>query len=123
MKPLLILTSLGLSLNLIGCQTNLPSNAASGPTQTPLYSQMTDKDVQIADSALQYALESIPSTEKHEWINSRSGNSGTITPLRSYKSVAGYYCRDYQELLRINPRQAVYFDTACRGKNSNWHPI
>ena len=84
---------------------------------------MTDKDVAHANAALQYSLESLSSSERQSWRNRRSGNSGEITPLRTYKSVAGYYCREYQELIRIGTQQQVYFDTACRSEDGTWYPI
>ncbi|MEH6823711.1 MAG: RT0821/Lpp0805 family surface protein [Motiliproteus sp.] len=123
MKPLLLITGLGLSLSLIGCQGTLQNNKMATATPAPLYSRLTDEDTQKADQALQQALETLPSAQKQHWENSNSGNSGTLIPLRSYKSVAGYYCREYRELVRIRQRQAVYFDTACRSKNGNWYPI
>ena len=121
MKPMLILTSLGLSLNIIGCQGPIQSNNVA--PSTPLYTFLTDEDVEKANHALQYSLESLPSSQNQSWTNVNSSNSGMITPLRTYKSIAGYYCRDYRELIQISERQQVYFDTACRSKDGKWYPI
>lgn len=123
MKSLLILTGLGLSLNMIGCQGTLPGNSSGVANSAPLYSLLTDEDIQKADHALQYSLESLPSAEQQQWENLSSGNSGVIIPLRTYKSVRGYYCRDYREQIQVSRQQAVYLDTACRSKNGRWYPI
>ncbi|MEH6579957.1 MAG: hypothetical protein V7731_23125 [Amphritea sp.] len=120
MKPMLILTSLGMSLILIGCQGPMQSNNMAQP---PLYTFLTDEDVEKANGALQYSLETLPSSQKQSWTNVNSSNSGMITPLRTYKSKKGFYCHDYQEMIKIRDRQQVYFDTACRSNDGNWYPI
>ncbi len=123
MKSLLIFTGLGLSLNLIGCQGSFPNKNVSVSPPAPLYSQLTDEDIEKADQALQDTLETLPSERNRLWENNKSGNSGIIMPLRTYKSKAGYYCREYRELINVRQEQAVYYDTACRNKDGKWYPI
>lgn len=122
MKTMQAIISLGLTLILIGCQ-GLTSDNVRTQSTAPLYTYMTDSDVEQANRALQHSLENLLSTQKHSWTNSSSGNSGAIIPLRTFKSIAGYYCRDYREVININTRQQVYVDTACRGTDGNWYPI
>ncbi len=111
------LTTVALYTLLTGCQS------APWSSSPALYTLMTDQDIRQADTTLQHTLESIPSSSSAAWHNHTSGNSGSVWPLRSYKSLSGYYCRDYKEELRIGNQRAAYFDTACRNEAGKWYPI
>ncbi len=117
MKPTALIYGISLSILLTGCQST-----SHRPT-LPLYTSLTDEDVRLADNSLQHSLNTLPSNQQGRWHNAISSNSGSITPLRTYKSKTGYYCRDYKEQIRISKRQATYSETACRSSNGNWYPI
>ncbi|WP_158260067.1 RT0821/Lpp0805 family surface protein [Zobellella endophytica] len=90
---------------------------------TPLYLAMTDGDVAQADRAVQRALETAPSETPIGWYNQDSGNSGSITPLDTYVSRSGHYCRHYRERLVLGEHSESYLDTACRNGDGIWIPV
>ena len=117
MKTLLI--TLVPALMLSGCNSAFIS---SKPTE-PLYYKMTDADVELADLAVQEALEHNLSSEITDWHNRLSGSSGSIKPVRTYKNIDGYYCRTYRETLKVGKQMEGYTETACRAHSGIWYPI
>ena len=103
----------------------------AGPTQPgtakptePLYSSMTDGDVATANLAVQQALEYHVSGRIVRWSNPNSGNTGSVTPRRSFfLEDKGAFCRDYNEMLTIGGQSESYLDTACRDGTGKWIPI
>lgn len=104
-------------LVIAGCAINSP--APSGP-RAPLHVQMNDRDRQLADAAVQRALESSASGSRVDWHNEHSGNRGSVSPLRTYRSRSGHFCREYEENLRVGRQAARYRDTACRAQAGDW---
>ena len=71
------------------------------------YSKMTDRNVEVAVENLLFALEKVEDSAKHKWIH--GSYSGYIIPFSTFISEAGYFCRDYVEvLIRYNTRYNVY---------------
>ena len=89
----------------------------------PLYMSMTRDDVSIANQTIQNALENALSGTKLTWKSPVSGHSGSVTPINTFKSKSGFYCREYDETLTINERTERYRDTACRDSNGLWRPV
>lgn len=89
----------------------------------PLYARMTRDDVLIANQTVQNALENALSGMRLSWQSSNSGHSGSVTPINTFKSKSGFYCREYDETLTINNRTERYKDTACRDSNGLWRPV
>ena len=46
--------------------------------------------------ATQIVLESHVSGAPHNWLDEASGQSGTVTPIRTFKTKTGVFCRDYE---------------------------
>jgi surface antigen len=67
----------------------------------------------------QVALERIPDGQVSGWQNPNSGNSGTITPTRTFQE-AGTYCREYQQTVVINGQQQTAYGCACRQPDGSW---
>lgn len=85
---------------------------------------MTDGDVATANLAVQQALEYHASGQIVRWSNPNSGNTGSVTPRRSFfLEDKGVFCRDYNELLTIEGQSETYVDTACRDGSGKWIPI
>jgi len=105
---------------LSGCAS---SGAGFGGGEPPLYQRMSDGDVELADATVQHALDETPSRQPSRWRNPVSGNEGMVTPLRSFKTEDGIYCRRYSELIRVESRQERYEDTACRARDGVWYPL
>jgi surface antigen len=90
---------------------------------TPLYTRMTSDDVRTANQVVQNALEGTVSGTVLSWENPVSGHSGSVTPLKTFRSKSGAYCREYNETLTIGHRTETYTDTACRAADGQWHPV
>ena len=68
----------------------------------------------------QTSLESQPTGTPSTWTNPDSGNSGTVTPVRTYQTTGGAYCREYQQTVTIGGQTEEAFGTACRQPDGSW---
>jgi surface antigen len=58
------------------------------------------------------------------WSNPRSGNSGTVTPVREGSHQAtGEYCREYQTTINVGGQSQSAYGTACRQPDGSWKVI
>lgn len=77
-------------------------------------------DLAYMQQNAQATLETVPSQQSGSWVNPDSGHSGTITPTRTYQTISGQYCREYQQTVVINGAQQQSYGTACRQSDGNW---
>ncbi|MFI4988805.1 MAG: RT0821/Lpp0805 family surface protein, partial [Alphaproteobacteria bacterium] len=70
--------------------------------------------------AMQGALERGPSGETATWRNPANGHSGTVTPVTTYRSVSGQYCRDFQATVTAGGGTDERRATACRLADGAW---
>ncbi|MEP2703554.1 MAG: RT0821/Lpp0805 family surface protein [Roseibium sp.] len=103
---------------LIGCSaigsvdTNTKINAFTG---------LTLKDKALAQSSFQTALEKSVSGKSTSWKNSATGARGSITPIKTWKTSSGFYCRTYKERIRLaSGKSQNSGGTACRSKSGGW---
>jgi len=68
----------------------------------------------------QYSLEHTRSNQTTRWDNPDSGNSGTMTPTRTYQQTSGQYCREYRQTVVIGGREQDAYGTACRQPDGSW---
>ena len=69
-------------------------------------------------TVLQYVLETTPSGEAVAWRVEATGAAGTVTPLRTFRTPAGY-CRAF--LVSIaTPAASERQGTACRTEAGEW---
>ena len=108
-----ILTVALVSLQLAACANLSPGD----PT---LYQGLADSDVNLASRLVQTTLESTPDGTSRRWTNQQTGNSGEITPLRTYVSEDGVFCREYREELAVRDNAGRFYHTACRGDSAHW---
>ena len=80
---------------------------------------LDQRDKKMAADSAARALESTPSGQTVAWNNPDSGNSGTVTPVRTYQS-GGTYCREYQQTVTIGGKQEQTYGTACRQPDGSW---
>ena len=104
----------------VGCGTADPMRDTD---TVPLYTKMTPDDVRTANQVVQNALEGTLSGTVLSWKNPISGHSGSVTPIKTFRSKSGSYCREYDETLTIGNRTERYTDTACRGADGRWNPV
>ncbi len=65
------------------------------------------------------ALETQTSGTKVTWNNPDSGNSGSITPLKTYETAAGP-CREFTQEVTIGGQTETAYGTACRQADGSW---
>ncbi len=71
----------------------------------------------------QKALETATSGSTVEWSNPDSGNKGHITPVKTYKSNSGQYCREYNTVIVVGGKEEKAYGTACRQEDGSWKII
>jgi surface antigen len=110
------------SAALIACLTVLALAACAGVTasDTALYDRLDARDVQLAASAMQQALETAPDGATRHWANDASGHRGAITPTQTYLGANGYFCRDYREEVRLGDEVGRFHHSACRDEAERW---
>ena len=69
------------------------------------------------------SLESMPSGNTVAWNNPDSGNSGTVTPQRTFQTARGTYCREYQQTISVGGRTEDGYGTACRQPDGAWKVV
>ncbi len=65
----------------------------------------------------------MPSGNTVAWNNPDSGNSGTVTPQRTFQTAGGTYCREYQQTVRIGGHREDAYGTACRQPDGAWQVV
>jgi len=70
--------------------------------------------------AAQKAFETTPSGQSVAWRNPDSGNSGAVTPLRTYQAPGGQYCREYQQTITVGGQKQEAYGTTCRQPDGSW---
>lgn len=78
------------------------------------------RDKQMASQAAQQSFDSSQTGKTTVWNNPDSGNSGSITPTRTYQLANGTYCRQYQQTIQIGGEPQQSYGTACRQADGTW---
>ena len=78
------------------------------------------RDKRLAAEAAQRAFEQNRAGQASAWRNPDSGNSGSITPTRTYQIANGQYCREYRQTVVIGGEQHQAYGTACRQPDGSW---
>jgi len=78
------------------------------------------RDKRMATQAAQQAFENNRAGQPTAWRNPDSGNSGTITPTRTYELANGQYCREYQQTIVVGGEKNQAYGTACRQPDGTW---
>ena len=80
-----------------------------------------DRADQLAmEHKTQETLETARTDQTATWINPDTGHSGTITPVKTYQTEAGQYCREYQQTVRVGGTRQQAYGTACRQPDGTW---
>lgn len=80
-------------------------------------------DMVIMQRNAQYALEHAPTRTSTPWRNPDSGHRGELTPLETYQTSSGQYCREYQQTVWIGGERQQAYGTACRQPDGSWKII
>lgn len=82
--------------------------------------RMDAADRREAAETAQRAMETAPAGTSVAWNNPDSGNSGTVSPTRTYQSESGQYCREYHSTVTIDGEENKSYGTACRQPDGTW---
>jgi surface antigen len=82
--------------------------------------RLDQKDKELAMRNAQLTLEQARTGESSEWRNPDTGNSGTLTPTRTYQAGGGQYCREYQQEIVVGGERHQSYGTACRQPDGSW---
>ncbi|MCM2265851.1 MAG: RT0821/Lpp0805 family surface protein [Desulfuromonadales bacterium] len=86
--------------------------------------QSLDRADQLAmERNAQYALENTRTNSVTSWRNPDSGNYGAITPVETYQTASGQYCREYTQSVVIGGEKQQAYGTACRQADGTWKII
>ena len=68
-------------------------------------------------------LESAPTGQTTSWVNPDSGNQGTYTPVKTYQTDNGQYCREFQQTITVGGQTESAYGTACRQPDGSWQIV
>ncbi|MGA7802639.1 MAG: RT0821/Lpp0805 family surface protein [Gammaproteobacteria bacterium] len=71
----------------------------------------------------QHALETNPTGQPSTWQNPDSGNTYTVTPVKTYQNPEGRYCREYTTKVNIGGKKEDAYGTACRQPDGTWQMV
>lgn len=115
------LAGVSLALGMLAACVQAPASERPGD---PVYSPLTPRAEVLARNTVQEALETARSRTSLSWTYVEDGSKGEITPLRTYRTTAGYYCREYLETVETSTDGATRRQrTACRDDDGLWKPI
>jgi len=80
-----------------------------------------DRADKVHASQAQQKAYQAPMQQSVAWSNPKSGNSGSITPVREGKNTStGEYCREYETTINVGGKSEKAFGTACRQPDGTW---
>ena len=80
-------------------------------------------DRQYAERTAQDSLEYAQIGQAKAWRNPDSGNSGTFTPTRTYRTADGQNCRDFETTIYVDGKQETGTGRACRRADGTWQIV
>ncbi len=109
------------TLTAAACQTRTDNVlSTSKPADNRFYTGLNEQDIRLAERNRQIALESLLSRTSSSWRNRTTGNKGRITPARTFKTIDGQYCRQFEERLSgASGKSRMRTGLACR-TNGQW---
>ncbi len=84
---------------------------------------LDERDKRLAAEAAQNALETAPTGKSVAWRNPDNEHFGTVTPVKTYQTASGTYCREYQQTVTIGGKQEKAYGTACRQPDGSWRIV
>lgn len=84
---------------------------------------MDANDRRMAEQTAQRTLETNASGQSSTWSNPDSGNSGTVTPTKTWQNEQSQYCREYETTVYIDGKRETAYGTACRQPDGSWKVV
>jgi surface antigen len=82
--------------------------------------KLDNRDKQLAAQAATKAFEQNSAGQTSVWSNPDTGNSGSVTPTKTYQLATGQYCREYKQTIVIGGEPQQSYGTACRQADGSW---
>jgi len=98
---------------------------AIGTLAGALIGQEVGKSLDRADTLAmernaQYSLEHTKTNSTTSWRNPDTTNSGSLTPVETYQTREGQYCREYIQTVTVAGKKQQAYGTACRQPDGTW---
>lgn len=77
-------------------------------------------DQRLIDEAVARALEKHVSGQPVDWTNPANGSRGSVTPILTYRSAGGQWCRRFARVTHYADRTETVEAIACREPNGRW---
>jgi len=84
---------------------------------------LDQQDKLAMERTAQHSLETLPSNQTGTWHNPDNDHSGTLTPIRTYQTARGTYCREYRQTVTVAGNEESAYGTACREPDGSWKII
>jgi surface antigen len=84
---------------------------------------LDERDKKLLADTTQTTLENSASGTTVKWKNPDSGNSGYITPIKTYQTDNGRYCREYSTKIIVGGKEENAYGKACRQPDGNWEIV
>jgi surface antigen len=101
----------------------LAARATAAASYPEIYASLAASDLALATSTVQRALESNVSGTRRLWRNGRTGSTGWVRPLRTFRIRTGHYCREYEETIETRRGPLWHRAIACRRRQGGWQSI
>ena len=100
----------------------VPAAAQTLPSagQLEIYADLDNGDTRAATELMQRTLENEQSWRVANWKNGDSGRGGSVTPVRTFRSENGTYCREFRESVASSKRVVAEIAVACRDPAEGW---
>jgi surface antigen len=99
-----------------------PAAAQSLPASAnpEIYADLDPGDANAALDLMRRTLESELSWRVASWKNRENGRGGSITPVRTFRTEDGVFCREYRESVQTAKRVVAEIAVACRDPAEGW---
>lgn len=77
-------------------------------------------DRSYAERTAQQSLETARVGQPVTWGNPDTGNTGGVTPTRTYQTTSGQHCREYQQTVTVAGKTENGYGTVCRQPDGSW---
>ncbi len=82
-------------------------------------SSFTDEDMSLMRDTAYYSLEKLKDGEKKAWMNDKTGHSGLLNPLQTYKNDQRV-CRILRIINRSKKQIAEFKFEVCETEDDSW---
>ena len=97
--------------------------AAHVPVLVPNLRALPGSAQTVFDATVQDSLERQVSGQSFRTAPTGDGYTFTVTPLRTFRTGAGVFCRQFNVLLEHHDQKLTVGGIACRNKVGIWKPI